>query len=174
MNEWAVGFLVDDARERVVLIRKNRPAWQEGKLNGVGGKVEPGETAYRAMAREFVEETGYDGPLAWERYVSLDWSDGVVHFFRAFAPLSVLGECATVTDESIEVHRTRRPRPSRPRTRERDPEPALADPCHDADDYATIRVVETRSHQRDGNPDYDRRMAEQAAAWATESVSEPF
>jgi 8-oxo-dGTP pyrophosphatase MutT (NUDIX family) len=27
----------------VLLIEKQKPAWQRGKLNGVGGKIEPGE-----------------------------------------------------------------------------------------------------------------------------------
>src|SRR5690349_13991679 len=39
---YALGFLFDGTG-RVVLIRKRRPAWQAGLLNGVGGKVEPGE-----------------------------------------------------------------------------------------------------------------------------------
>ena len=34
---YACGFLFSDDRRHVVLIRKRRPAWQAGKLNGVGG-----------------------------------------------------------------------------------------------------------------------------------------
>lgn len=41
----------------VLLIRKAKPAWQKGKLNGVGGKIEPGEKPLVAMVREFFEET---------------------------------------------------------------------------------------------------------------------
>lgn len=44
---------------RVLLIRKTKPAWQAGKLNGVGGKVEPFDADLEAaMIREFREETG--------------------------------------------------------------------------------------------------------------------
>ena len=57
-REWVVGFLMDSDAEQVILIRKNRPEWQAGKLNGVGGKVEPGELIGGAMYREFREETG--------------------------------------------------------------------------------------------------------------------
>ena len=37
----------------VVLTHKNRPAWQAGKLNGVGGKIELLESPVAAMVREF-------------------------------------------------------------------------------------------------------------------------
>ena len=42
----------------VLLIRKARPDWQAGKLNGIGGKVEGAETITEATVREFREETG--------------------------------------------------------------------------------------------------------------------
>lgn len=57
-QKYVVGFLFSADRRHVALIRKNKPAWQAGKLNGVGGKIEPGEAPYDAMVREFAEETG--------------------------------------------------------------------------------------------------------------------
>lgn len=57
VTHYCLGFAFTPSR-RVVLVEKNRPAWQVGKLNGVGGHVESGETADEAMAREFFEETG--------------------------------------------------------------------------------------------------------------------
>ena len=47
---------------RVALIQKKRPAWQAGRLNGIGGKVEGTEHSAAAMVREFREETGVDTP----------------------------------------------------------------------------------------------------------------
>jgi len=44
--------------KRVVLIKKNKPEWQKGLLNGVGGHVEEFEFSENAMIREFEEETG--------------------------------------------------------------------------------------------------------------------
>jgi len=105
MREWVVGFLLDTDADRVVLVRKNRPEWQRGRLNGVGGKVEPGESHADAMPREFAEETGVHLAIDWHHFASLTWEQGIVHFYRAFAPRSVLDECRTVTDESIEQHR---------------------------------------------------------------------
>lgn len=55
---YCVGFAFSEDRTHVLLLRKNRPAWQAGKLNGVGGKVEEGEPPLDAMVREFREETG--------------------------------------------------------------------------------------------------------------------
>lgn len=55
---YCLGFMFDFALQNVVLIRKKRPVWQEGLLNGVGGKLEQGESPIQAMVREFREETG--------------------------------------------------------------------------------------------------------------------
>lgn len=55
---YVVGFLFNDTYDRVVLVRKARPKWQAGRLNGVGGAVERTDSsAFEAMVREFREET---------------------------------------------------------------------------------------------------------------------
>jgi len=62
VKNYVLGFAFDAKKERVVLIKKNGnsvPAHQ-GRLNGVGGKIEVHETSYEAMRREFREETGVD------------------------------------------------------------------------------------------------------------------
>ena len=60
--KMVVGFMFSVLKSSVVLIKKERPKWQEGKLNGVGGKVEKGESPFDAMKREFLEETGLEHP----------------------------------------------------------------------------------------------------------------
>ena len=105
MQEYVCGFLFSDDRSRVVLIRKRRPAWQAGKLNGVGGKVEPPETLIDAMHREFWEEAGVRD-LDWNHILTLTGDAGVEgkwrgHFFRAFGDVRSV---RSVTDESLEVH----------------------------------------------------------------------
>ena len=58
MVDYVVGFLFDDEINKVVLIQKKKPEWQKDHWNGVGGKIEHGETTIDAMVREFEEETG--------------------------------------------------------------------------------------------------------------------
>ena len=101
MQKYVAGFLFCPSEHSVVLVRKNRPAYQAGKLNGVGGKIERGETPEQAMIREFQEETGmYVG--SWREEVILSGSGFQVHFFSAHSP--IIDEVRTMTDETIEVH----------------------------------------------------------------------
>lgn len=58
MREYVNSFIFDPIIQEVALIKKNRPKWQAGKLNGIGGKIEPGETPLEAIKREVKEETG--------------------------------------------------------------------------------------------------------------------
>lgn len=58
IKEYVLGFAIDPFNNRILLIQKNKPEWQAGKYNGIGGKVEPGEFPTLAMVREFKEETG--------------------------------------------------------------------------------------------------------------------
>lgn len=96
---YVAGFLFRRNREEVALVKKNRPQWQAGKFNGIGGHVEPGETEYAAMVREFKEETGAE-IKDWTPVAVLDCGDAVIHFFRSFSGDGV--ELQTLTDESIE------------------------------------------------------------------------
>lgn len=57
--EYVLGFMFNEDESKVLLVHKNRPTWQAGKLNGIGGKIEAGETPLQAMEREFMEETGF-------------------------------------------------------------------------------------------------------------------
>lgn len=87
MTDYVVGFMREALSDRVLMIRKSKPVWQAGLLNGVGGKVDQQvakvppraielcavltgkpesefqketrlETPLEAMVREFEEETG--------------------------------------------------------------------------------------------------------------------
>lgn len=56
-QQYCLGFAFDKLND-VLLIRKLKPDWQAGFLNGIGGKVEAGESPLSAMTREFREECG--------------------------------------------------------------------------------------------------------------------
>jgi len=53
MTELTLVFLVDEAR---VLLAMKKKGFGAGKYNGLGGKIEPGETEEQAMVREAQEE----------------------------------------------------------------------------------------------------------------------
>lgn len=101
-KRYVAGFLIDRWSREVVLVKKNRPKWQEGRYNGVGGHIEERERPEDAMQREFHEETGHDRN-DWELYTTLEGNDFIVHFFRAFDFDLRMLNISTVTDEPIEI-----------------------------------------------------------------------
>lgn len=58
MDRFVVGFAFNENTDFVLLVRKLRPEWQKGCLNGIGGRIENDETSLDAMNRECKEETG--------------------------------------------------------------------------------------------------------------------
>lgn len=94
--------MLDPTLSKVVLIRKQKPAWQKGLLNGVGGKVGDhiaGEKPEQAIHREFNEEAGVDG-LNWQKYLTLKTPHSELHFFRAIGNVY---RASTRTEEEIGV-----------------------------------------------------------------------
>lgn len=108
--QYVVGFafaLSADSLRHVLLIEKQRPNWQRGLYNGVGGKIEAAETATQAMAREFKKETG----LAWEAWdpvAVLRGADFSVAFFSAFMLRGTFWQARSTTDEMLVRVRTDR------------------------------------------------------------------
>lgn len=69
MKKFTVGFVFTPGFEKVLLVHKEKPEWQKGLMNGVGGKYEPGESAEECVSREVEEESGLViAPELW-RYV---------------------------------------------------------------------------------------------------------
>lgn len=103
MKRYVLGFAFDTYGERVVLIEKQKPTWQAGKYNGVGGKIEENEDPIDAMVREFEEETGVaTEDTDWKLLGYMggpDWSCDVFYFHDA----DVCGNVGTTTDEKVGV-----------------------------------------------------------------------
>lgn len=75
-KRYVLGFMFNEDQTQVALILKNRPEWQAGLLNGIGGKIEEGEHPWDAMVREFKEETGYtSGYETWVHRLTLIFVD---------------------------------------------------------------------------------------------------
>lgn len=69
---YTLGFCFNKKKDKVVLIKKKRPDWQKGKLNGIGGSINECENDYEAQVREFFEETGVRNKnLDWTLYCTL-------------------------------------------------------------------------------------------------------
>lgn len=103
-KEYCLGFVFTTMdRSHVVLIRKNKPEWQHGLLNGLGGCIEWKDAdAHEAMSREYREEAGvwtHDGH--WDRFAELILANGDrVHCFAGLDGRPP----QTLTDEKVEIH----------------------------------------------------------------------
>lgn len=103
-TQYVVGLAFNAAGDYVALIKKNKPRWQAGLLNGIGGKVELSDGPHVfAMQREFMEETGVITSAA-------DWR----HMGKMVGPLFVVDmfvarddrichEARTTTEETVIV-----------------------------------------------------------------------
>lgn len=88
--EYVLGFRVrgrTSTHPQVALIRKVKPTWQAGKLNGVGGKVEEYDAGLvNAMVREFREETGVMTDVKeWRRFGRLQHGSSIIHLYESDA-----------------------------------------------------------------------------------------
>ena len=101
MQQYVAGLLFDDNASRVALVLKNRPAWQAGHFNAIGGKIEPDEGPSDAMTREFVEEAGVE--LEWTFQFVLGRADVYEVYFFAAWNTEALELVTTVEDEPIYI-----------------------------------------------------------------------
>jgi len=114
MTAYTLGFAFIFTWNRppaVVLIRKAKPQWQAGKLNGVGGRIEDrDDTCVDGMVREFQEETGCaTNPKDWVKFTEMRFagdhgngSDVIVHCFATI--LQGHQTVKTMTQEEVEIH----------------------------------------------------------------------
>ena len=111
MKKYCVGFAFTPDLTQVALIRKNRPEWQAGSLNGIGGKLEIGELGIDAQVREFAEETGVETKAGdWDHIgvmqstqdsAHADKAEWLVYCYRYFGLVSPL---KSTTDEIVGMY----------------------------------------------------------------------
>lgn len=95
-QEYVVGLLFSNDRSKVALIEKTHPDWQRGRLNGIGGKVEEGETPVSAVHREFLEEAGAN-VWDWRYFCELNHQGRIIHYLTARQDCTI----SSVTDEKV-------------------------------------------------------------------------
>ena len=88
---------------RVVLVKKNRPAWQVGKLNGIGGHVEYNENFLGCMVREFHEEAGVE-EWEWRHFLTITTPIYRIAFFESPTLYKHFDNIKSNTDEEIGVY----------------------------------------------------------------------
>jgi 8-oxo-dGTP diphosphatase len=103
MMKYVTGFLFSEDYQSVVLISKLSPSWQAGLLNGVGGKIEQGESEKQAMSREFMEETGVSiDQDQWINFAVIERpSQYSVHFFSAKSHL--FSSVKSIEKEKVDI-----------------------------------------------------------------------
>ena len=99
--KYVNGFLFSPDYKKITLLRKNRPEWQAGKINGIGGRIELEETPIEAMVREFDEEAGLT-INDWRHFLTLEGDTWIVYMFTATSKDYNLA--FSKTDEMVEIH----------------------------------------------------------------------
>jgi 8-oxo-dGTP diphosphatase len=103
MTKYVCGFLFDSTFKTVALITKNKPEWQKGKLNGIGGKIEGSELPREAMQREFKEETGlYIWEYEWTPIAEISGEDWIVYFFYSWS--SDISNIKSMEEEKVALY----------------------------------------------------------------------
>lgn len=100
MIRYVIGFLFSQEGLSLAMVRKNKPEWQKGLLNGIGGKIEDDELPIQAMNREFKEEAGVED-INWQQRLILMGETFELHVFSAFDHDKFL-QVKTMEEEKIE------------------------------------------------------------------------
>ena len=79
-------------------MRRTRPAWQAGRVNGLGGRIAPGESAASSARREVREECGVDVAV-WREVLVWEDAEYVMHVLSAVS--DVAREARTLEDQEI-------------------------------------------------------------------------
>jgi len=111
MKAMTLGFIFDPTLTEVLLIKKNRPEWQKGLHNGVGGHAGEIETKFEnwagCFAREAQEETNLQ--IFTDRLIKIGRIHGqykeepilVVMFAYRLQDAKEMKQVDTITDEEL-------------------------------------------------------------------------
>ena len=102
MVDYVLTYVFNKSFDKVLLITKERPDWQKGLLNGIGGKIEENETPIEAIKRELLEESGINVPE--ENFCFLqehEFKDCKLYvFYTSISPMFFTSK----TDEKVTIY----------------------------------------------------------------------
>lgn len=84
MKHYVLGLIFNKSSENILLIEKLRPEWQKFRWNGIGGKIEEGETPNDAIHREANEEVGRS--YVFEHVITFTCPGGTVYVYKSIFP----------------------------------------------------------------------------------------
>lgn len=102
--EYTLAFIFDDTLSEVLLIKKTKPDWQAGYLNGIGGKREHNETTTDCIIREVYEECGLRN-IHYTPVGVIQGEEYLVTVFTARVSRSILEEASTKTEEEVQLYK---------------------------------------------------------------------
>ena len=103
MTKYSSCLIISLDKKKALLIRKNRPEFQKGRLNIIGGHIESGEYPKDAVIREVFEESGLVvDPENIRLFCTLrDYAQmGYVYFYITYMDFT---KAETTTDEDLEI-----------------------------------------------------------------------
>ena len=87
MRETTLCYIEKDGKYLMLYRNKKKNDASEGKWIGIGGKLEPGETADECILREVLEETGLTLTNLYKRgkvyFYSDMWEDEIMYLYTA-------------------------------------------------------------------------------------------
>ena len=107
MVETTLCYIIHEKKVLMMYRNKKENDFHEGKWNGLGGKIEEGETAYEGIRREVLEESGLiiKNPelLGVCYFPSFDGEEELMYLYKAIDFEGDLIECNEVAVFSHEV-----------------------------------------------------------------------
>ena len=100
-----LGLIFDNSNSQILLIKKNRPLFMKGLLNGIGGKIEENESSLEAISRETKEETNLDlKPEHWT-YVGDYHNLSYTFNIDIYATNTDISKSSSLTDEILGIYK---------------------------------------------------------------------
>lgn len=100
MEKFTLGFVFNADLAKVLLVHKQRPDWQSGRINGIGGKIVGDESALNCIVREWKEESALAiQPENWIRYALIKQLEGNVVVFAS----KFTGDMSEATQNDYEM-----------------------------------------------------------------------